>query len=110
MGSINGAGGTPDIGVMVQNPAACAVMGLGHLASSFGHIFHQLHQRQEGLGEIGNIGQPVIHLQIDVDGVFAAPGRKDIFIPNALEIGRLRAGSGTGNGKVAAILQVERGQ
>ena len=43
------------------------------------------------LREVGRLGRPVVHLRVDVDGVVAAPRRPDLVVPDALQVGRLRA-------------------
>ena len=48
-------------------------------------------ERLEAFGKIGRVGQPVVHLEIDVAGVFAAPGRRRLLVPDALQVRRLRA-------------------
>ena len=61
------------------------------------------------LGEIARIHRPVVHLQIDIDGVFGAPGRGEVRIPYSLQGWRKSAFSVAAAGKqeVAAIGLVE---
>ena len=67
-------------------------------------------QRLVALGEVGGIGQPVVHLEVDVGRVLAAPGRIDLLVPDALQVGGLTAGPRRGDHQVAAVLDVERGE
>lgn len=43
------------------------------------------------LGEAGKFGWPVVHLDVDVAGVFAVPGWVEGVVPDALEVGGLTA-------------------
>lgn len=62
------------------------------------------------LAQVGDFGRPVIHLGVDVAGVFAVPGGFEAVVPDALEIGGLAARTAAGDEQVAAILKYERGQ
>lgn len=59
---------------------------------------------------MGDLGGPVVHLGVDVDGVVAAPRRADQVVPEALEVGGLAAGAGAGDEQVAAVVEKERGK
>jgi len=42
-------------------------------------------------GQVAHFGGPVVHLGVDVDCVLAIPGRFEVLIPKALQIGGLRS-------------------
>src|SRR6266851_1295353 len=70
---VDGGGVAPDVGVVMDDGAA-------------GFVDEIEEWSVEG-GEVGAIGQPVVHLGVDVDGVLRAPRRIDRVVPDALEIG-----------------------
>lgn len=53
---------------------------------------------------------PIVHLQINIGRVFAAPGRRRIHVPDPLQVGGLRAGAAGGKEQIAAKLEIERRQ
>ena len=67
---------------------------------------HKPHQRIAALRQIGDVGGPVVHLEIDVGVIVGHPRGIVAVVPNALEVGRQNGIlPGTRNGKVAAILE-----
>ena len=98
----------PEIGVVMDHPAAAVVIGLGGLRAGLGEVLDQPEQGLVAFGQIADLGGPVIHLQVDVDGVFAAPGRQECLVPDALEIGRLAADAAAGGQNISAELEAER--
>ena len=61
-----------------------------------------------GLGQVGGVGGPVVHLEVDIDVVVGAPGWVDAVVPHALEVGgQGRVVPGGGDEQVAAVLGVE---
>ena len=79
----------PDIGVMMCHPATAAIHIPSRLCSRFAQILNQRIQRFRGVTEIRYLGRPVVHLRIDVDGVFAIPRRIFAIVPNTLQVCRL---------------------
>ncbi len=59
------------------------------------------------LGEIGDLGGPIVLLEVDVGGVVAAPRRKDVLVPKALKGGWDAWGAGAADEQVSAELEVE---
>ena len=62
------------------------------------------------LRKIANLRRPVVHLNVDVCGVFTFPRRFERVIPDSLEIGGLRTGPGAGDKKIPSELKIERFQ
>src|SRR5437588_542356 len=61
-------------------------------------------------GQVANFCRPIVHLGVNVDGVFAVPGRLELVVPEALEVGGLAAGPRAGDEQVTAELEVKRGE
>ena len=57
------------------------------------------------LGQVGRLGGPVVHLDVDVRVVIGMPRRIVAVVPQPLQIGRQAAGARAGNQQVAAILE-----
>ena len=90
---------------MRYDPAA-AVHAASGLRPAFGHALHKREQRLTALRKAKPFCRPVVHLQVDVDGVFAAPRRVHVRIPDALEIRRERTLARGGNQKVATEVKI----
>ena len=85
-------------------------MRLRGASAGHGEVVHHSYERPDALGEVAGFGGPVVHLGVDVDGVFATPRRVRAFVPQPLQARRLTAGTRGRDEKVAAVLVVERGQ
>ncbi|MCY1169162.1 hypothetical protein D9M73_91810 [compost metagenome] len=94
----------------MRNPAPRAVHRPRGPCAGYGQILDHPHQRLDTEAEPARIGCPIIHLSVDVDGVFAAPRRGRPLIPDALQRRRLAARSRRGDEQIAAILQIQRRQ
>ncbi len=108
--AVDGPGGPPDVGVVMQDPSARAVMRRRDLRAGPADVLDKPDERLHAFAEIGGIRQPVIHLKIDVGRVLAVPRRIDPIVPDALERRRLRSRTRRGNHEIAAVLQVKRRQ
>ena len=75
----------------MRDPAARAVVHARGARAGDRQVVHHAHQRLHALGEIGRLRRPVVHLRVDVDGVFRAPGRRHLVVPQALQVGGLSA-------------------
>ena len=71
------------------------------------HALHETVQRPGQLGQIGRLGRPVVHLDIDVGVVVGIPRRRQAVVPQALQIGR-QGIARAGDQQVAAELHVQR--
>ena len=107
--AIDGSGGAPEVGVVMHDPAAGVVHFLRGARAGVGEVHDHGDEGVDCFGEVGGLGGPVVHFGVDVDGVFGAPGRVHRLVPEALEVGGLAAGAGTGDEEVAAELEVEGG-
>jgi len=99
---------SPQVRVMVADPAACAPVDAGGPGAGLGQVHHHRDQRLDALAQGRRLGGPVVHLRVDVDRVLAAPGRTHAVVPDALEVGRLCARPGAGDQQVASELEVQR--
>ena len=89
---IHHAADTPKVGVMVSHPAPATIHFTRRFRSCHGQVFQHGEQRLVHLTQVSHFGQPVVHLGIDIDGIFAVPRGIRTAIPDALQIGRLSTG------------------
>ena len=59
------------------------------------------------VGKILYLSAPVVHLGVDVDGVFSAPGRPHILVPYALQVKGKCSRTGACYHKIAGEIEVE---
>ena len=89
---IHHATDTPKIGVMMSQPTLAAVHFTCRFRSRHRQVFQHGEQRLVHLTQVSHLGQPIVHLGIDIDGVFAVPRGIRTAVPDALQIGRLPTG------------------
>jgi hypothetical protein len=105
--AVDGAGIAPDVGVVVGDGAAGFVVSLrGEVAGGLS-VVEEIEERGVEVGEVGPVGEPVVHLGVDVDGVFGAPGRVDGLVPDALKVGGEGSGTAARDEHVTAKLEVD---
>ena len=98
----------PDIGVMVYHPTTTTIHFPSRLCSRYAQILNQRIQRFRGVTEIRYLGRPVVHLRIDVDGIFTVPRCIFAVVPNALQVCRLSTRLGRGDEQIATIVIHQR--
>ena len=91
---------------MVQHPALRTIVRARRVGACDAQIAYQAPQGLLRFPEIARIGEPVVHLQVDVGGPLAAPGGPQLLVPDALQVRRLAAGSRRGDEQVAAEVEV----
>ncbi|MNT88418.1 hypothetical protein D3C72_2289830 [compost metagenome] len=69
-----------------------AVHHLCRLCSAFLQPADKIEQREVTFSQIRCFSRPVVHLRVNVDRIFAVPDRQHMLIPDALQVGRQRAG------------------
>src|SRR6266404_2037465 len=106
-GAVDGRGGAPEVRIVMSYPASGAPLDFGGAGARFTEVHYHLYQRVDTFGQIAGFSGPVVHLRVDVDGVFAAPRRVHAFVPKALEIRRLAARSRTRDKQVPAKLEIK---
>jgi hypothetical protein len=75
----------PQIGVVVNYPAARTVMSFSDFAPlSVSSSHHRVNGSVNSGG--GGLGRPVVHLRIDVDRIFAVPRWRGLIVPDALRL------------------------
>ena len=94
----------PDISVMVCHPATTTIHFPSRLCSRYTQILNQRIQRLRSVTEIRYLGRPVVHLRIDVDGIFTVPRCIFAVVPNTLQICRLSTRLGRGDEQIAAVV------
>ena len=87
--AIHGPGNAPEVGVVVSYPATATIHHLRSLGTCFAQVANHREERLGCLAEVADLGRPIVHLGIDVDGIFAVPRRILLVVPNALQVGRL---------------------
>src|SRR3546814_10380130 len=65
----------PEVGVVMRDPAARTVHLLRRSRARDGQFLDHPRQRFDALGQVGGVDRPIVHLGIDVDRIFRAPGR-----------------------------------
>lgn len=107
-----GRGGreTPEVGVVVEAPAAAAVEIAGDPATLFRRFTDQPEQWLGTRAEVGGFRMPIVHLKIDVGGVIAAPRRHQQMVPDSLQVGRFGAVPRTCDQQIAAVVVEQGGQ
>src|SRR5678816_3767899 len=89
--SINGRGLSPQIRVVMTNPATRAVLNTRSACAILHQLRHHPQQWLVTLGKVRGLGWPVVHLRVDVDRVLAFPRRRHQVVPDALQVRGLRA-------------------
>src|ERR1700752_486379 len=84
---------SPQISVVMANPAACAVMDSCCARTILNQFRHHSQQRFMTLRQVRSFYRPVVHLRVDIDGVLAFPRRRHQMVPNTLQVRGLRAGT-----------------
>ena len=87
--SIHGSGNTPEVGVVVSHPTTATIHHLRRLGARFAQVTNHREERLCSLAEVADLGGPIVHLGVDVDGVFAVPRSILLVVPDALQVGRL---------------------
>ena len=105
--SVHRSGGAPNVGIVVQAPTAGAIHRTGGLATGLRHLACHADEGLVQFAQMGHLGGPIVHLGIDIGGVLAAPRRRYVFVPNALQIGSLTPGLRAGDEQIASELEVE---
>ena len=94
----------------MSHPAIRVVEAACRLLSAPRQAFGEVEHRDVELGEVRDLGRPVVHLQVDVDVVVGVPRCLDVLVPESLQVRGQRAGSTAGDEQVAGVLEVEREQ
>ena len=102
--AVDRSGNAPEVGIVVGHPAPTAI----HLLSRHGtRLAEVANHREEGflrLGKVADKGRPVVHLDVDVDGVLRVPGGVHLVVPHALQVSGLTTGLARRDKQVAAVL------
>ena len=102
---VHGGRATPEVGVVVGHPTVSAVIQLCRFGSVLRQVFDQVEQRGSTFRKVGDLGRPVVHLGVDVEGIFTAPVGQQVLKPASLEIGGLAALPAAGDSDIPAELE-----
>src|SRR5690606_282319 len=103
-------GGAPDIRVVVHDPTAGPIHLTGNDGTGLSELACHSEERLDALAECSDIREPIIHLGVDVDRPLAFPGRTRPFVPDALQVRRLRARARARDEQISAVLKVQSGE
>ena len=98
----------PDVGDVMGDEAARAVVDARGLAARLAQRLEEVEQRLVQLGEVGHLRRPVVHLQVDVEVIVGVPRRVHAVVPEALQVRGQIAGAAARDQQIAAELEVER--
>ena len=93
---------------MVSHPTLTIVHLLGGFGTCLAQFACHLKQRFLRLSQIANKRRPVVHLGIDVDGIFRVPWGVHFVVPYTLQVSRLSARLTRRNQQIATILHHQR--
>ena len=79
----------PLVCVVVQHPAFHAIHIASRLLALFVYLADELEQGFVQLCQVGDLRGPVVHLEVDVRGVFRVPRREHLVVPKTLQVGRI---------------------
>ena len=99
-------GVAPNGRLMMRHPAVTAIHLTGNLMASHRQFLDETEHRLGAFGKIGDLGRPVIHLQIHVERGHAVPRGCAALVPESHQIHRLPTGTRTGNHQIAAKLKI----
>ena len=79
--TIDGTCNAPQVGVMVGHPSTTPVHEFGRSGTRLTQVAYHPEEWFVGLREVSDFRRPVVHLGIDVDGVFRIPRRVFLVVP-----------------------------
>ena len=88
-GTVNWSGDTPQVGVMMSHPPFAAIHHTGCLGTRHTKVADHPQQGFLTLHEVAHHGGPVVHLSIDIDGVFRIPRSIHLIVPHTLQVSGL---------------------
>ena len=86
------------------HPSTASVHLAGRFGPSHAQVGYQVEQRLLGFSQIAHQRRPIVHLGIDVNGVFRVPGGIQLVIPHALQVGRLASRLRRADEQIAPVL------
>ncbi len=98
----------PGVGDVVRDESPRAVVNARRLPARLAQRLEEVEQRQMRFREVGDLGRPVVHLQVDVEVIVAVPRRAHAVVPQALQIRGQIAGPAACGEQIAAVLEVQR--
>ena len=93
VGVVDWGSATPEVRIVMKDPALGAIVFPGYPDSCFSALFYQLEKGLMAFRQVGKLCWPVIHFRIDIGGVLASPGRLQILVPDSLQVGWLGSGA-----------------
>ncbi len=100
----------PDVSCVMSHNSFQSIDFLRRTHSIRTHCIDKISKGKEHFAQVGYLGWPVVHLDIDVDMIVGAPGRIESVGPYALKVSRKVARTGTAYQQVTAELVIELNQ
>src|SRR5882762_4073792 len=94
----------------MEDESLTAVMNPGYFSVGNAKVGQKIVERLHAFVQAAGLCRPVVHLQIDVGCPFASPPGPEAFVPDALQIRRLAAGTRCRDQQISAHLIEERHQ
>ena len=82
-----------------------AILNPGSFCPCFRKILYGGEQGEMTFAEIAYLRRPVVHLSVDIHGIFASPGGYNLLIPYALKVGWLATFPAAGNKHIPSKLK-----
>ena len=83
----HGISQAPNVTVLVSYPSTSAIILIGSALAHLREVLYPVEHWLVHLAQVGALGEPIVHLCIDICGVVRAPGCTIFFVPNALQVG-----------------------
>ena len=91
-GRVHHARTAPDISIVMEYPAPASIHNPGRLPSCNRQFLEHPDEWLVACSQARVVGWPVVHLQVDIDGILSIPGSEHLIVPDALQIGGLATG------------------
>src|SRR5215204_3995108 len=98
---------TPEVCVVMDHKPTSAIKFLSDIPSIAHCVLQQLIERLMQFRQITDLGGPVVHFRVDIDGVLAVPGGLKLLIPESLQIRCHCVGATAGNQQISAKLKIQ---
>ena len=106
--TVNRTGNTPQVCIMMSHPTWAFIHHTGCFGSCHTQIANHREQRFLCFRQITNQCRPVVHLGINVDGIFRIPWSILLVIPYTLQVCRLSTWLRRRNQQITSVLHHQR--
>ena len=103
-GTVHRTCNPPDVCIVMSHPTLAVVHLLCSLRTRLTQVFYHREERFLCLSQIAYQCRPVVHLGIDIDGVFRIPWGIHLVVPHTLQVGSLSSRLTRRNQQVTSVL------